>query len=109
MLRIIVRLPTLFAILSGFRGSFSPALPHALVFEDNTETAYFYGLSTEPNQQVLDALHIYDVGKVIDKNKVCKIQIAWTGDGSIASLLINDYCHVIFTLSIDTGSAERLP
>jgi hypothetical protein len=79
-----------------FIDSVSAALPHAVVFEDNTETGYFYALSTYPNQQVLDALHIYDVGKVIDKDRVCKIQVAWTEDGTIASLLINDYCHAIF-------------
>lgn len=79
-----------------FIDSMSPTTPNAVVFENNTETGYFYALPTDPNQQVLDALNIYDVGKVIDKDKVCKIQVAWTEDRTIASLLINDYCHAIF-------------
>ena len=66
-----------------FVDSVSPTLPNSVVFEDNAETGYSYALSTVPSQQVLDALHIYDVGKVIDKDKKCRIQIAWTKDGTI--------------------------
>ncbi|MES2774868.1 MAG: DUF2251 domain-containing protein [Bacteroidota bacterium] len=52
---------------------------------------------------VLDALHVYNDADVIDKDKPSKIQIAWTDDGQIASLLINHYCHAIFDFQNNAG------
>jgi hypothetical protein len=83
--------------------SISPVNNYAVVFEDNQETGYFYAANTEPNLQILDALHIYDVANVIDKEKPCTIQIIWSDDGLIASLLINSYCHAIFDFDKRAG------
>ena len=46
--------------------------------------------------QVLDALHIYNVVDVTDKEKPSNIKIYWSDNGQIAALLINNYCHAIF-------------
>ena len=79
-----------------FFDSGSPSTSFGVTFEDDLTTGYFYAVDTNTDLEILDALHIYDVANIVDKDKPCKIQIAWTDDGQIASLLINDYCHAIF-------------
>jgi hypothetical protein len=76
--------------------SVSPKGTHAVVFEDNEETGYFYAAGTHPDLQVFDALHVYNVVDVADKGKLCKAQIVWSEDGMKAALLINNYCHAVF-------------
>ena len=67
------------------------------------QTGYFYALETKPVQAIVDGLHIYDVANVIDKEKPGKIQLAWSDDGTIASLLINNFCHAIFDFDAKAG------
>jgi hypothetical protein len=86
-----------------FFDSISPTSSFGVTFEDNLETGYFYAVDTKPELKILDALHIYNVSKVVDKDKPCKIQIAWTDDGQIASLIINNYCHAIFDFKAKAG------
>ena len=74
-----------------------------VTFEDDLTTEYFYAVDLDRDLQVLDALHIYNVYDVIDKDKPSKIQIAWSDDGLVASLLINNYCHAIFDFEIKAG------
>ena len=75
----------------------SVAEPFAVAFEDDLETGYFYAYDMSKNDdQILDALHIYDVESVVGKSKPCILQIAWSDDKTIASLLIDTYCHAIF-------------
>jgi hypothetical protein len=88
---------------NSFFDSVSPNGLYGVVFDDNTETGYFYALDIVDEQNILDALHIYNVHDVIDKHKPSKIQIAWTEDGQIASLLINSYCHAIFDFKERAG------
>jgi hypothetical protein len=75
----------------------------AVIFEDNEETGYFYAIETDPDVEILDALHIYNVANIIDKDKPSKIQLVWSDDGTIASLLINDYCHALFDFEKKAG------
>ena len=86
-----------------FFDSVSPTTPFGVTFEDDLTTGYFYAVDTQPDLQILDALHIYNVADIIDKDKPSKIQIAWTDDGQIASLLINNYCHAIFDFKEKAG------
>lgn len=79
-----------------YLSSVSPKGTHAVVFEDNEETGYFYAAETYPNLQVLDALHVYNVADVADKGEPCQAQIAWSEDGLKAALLINSHCHAAF-------------
>ena len=81
-----------------FFDSISPTNSFGVTFEDDLTTGYFYAVDTQPDLQILDALHVYNVADVIDKDKPSKIQITWSDDGEIASLLINNYYHAIFTL-----------
>ncbi len=67
--------------------SASPSTRFAVVFEDDGDTGYFYGLDSSPkDQQVLDALHIYNVRSVTDKHKPSLIRILWSADGLKAAL-----------------------
>jgi len=75
----------------------SPLTQYAVVFEDDGETGYFYGLDrSRKSNPILDALHIYNVKSVIDKDKPSKVQVVWSGDGKKALLVINRYPHAAF-------------
>jgi hypothetical protein len=87
----------------SFVDSISPTSSYAVIFEDDITTGYFYAVDINRNTEVLDALHAYNVADVIDKDKPCIIQIFWTDDGAIASLLINNYCHAIFDFKRKAG------
>ncbi len=68
-----------------------------VVFEDDLNTGYFYALdNSRTDSNILDAVHIYNVADVVDKAKPYTLQIAWTDDKTIVSLLINNYCHAVF-------------
>ncbi|HJY28378.1 MAG TPA: DUF2251 domain-containing protein [Pyrinomonadaceae bacterium] len=85
--------------------STSPITEYGVVFEDDGETGYFYGLDTSRNEgkQILDALHIYNVRSVIDKEKPSQVQIAWSEDGLKAALYINGYPHAVFDFAGKRG------
>lgn len=75
----------------------SPKTNFAVVFEDDGETGYFYGLNPENNEQpILDALHIYNVKDILDKDISVNVEIVWTDDGLKACLRINRFPHAIF-------------
>lgn len=75
----------------------------AVIFEDNCETGYFYAVDCNNDQEILDALHIYNVESVTDKHKASEIKILWTDDSSLALLVINDYCHAVFDFKNKAG------
>lgn len=84
----------------------SPVPPFMVVFEDDGDTGYFYGLSRnfhfddktdqEPENPILDAMHIYNVQDVIDRDIPSEVSIGWSGDGLKSILFINNYPHAIF-------------
>lgn len=74
----------------------SPKTTFAVVFEDDGETGYFYGLNLENTEQpILDALHIYNVKDILD-NVAVNVEIVWTEDGLKSCLQINKFPHAIF-------------
>lgn len=78
----------------------------AVVFEDDGETGYFYALvRSGPNQQheIEDAMHIYDVASVSDRDIPSVFVIGWSRDNRKAVLLINDYPHAVFDFSARRG------
>lgn len=81
----------------------SPTNSYGVTFEDDLTTGYFYAVDTKPDLTLLDAVHIYNVNDIVDKHKPSKLQIEWTDDGLIASLLINNYCHAIFDFKNNAG------
>lgn len=75
----------------------SPVTQYSVVFEDNGETGYLYGLDTaQADQPILDALHIYNVKNVADRSQTSQLRLIWSFDGLKAILLINDYPHAAF-------------
>ena len=91
-----------------FFDSVSPTSSFGVTFEDDLTTGYFYAVDTKPDLQILDALHIYNVADITDKDKPSKIQIAWSDNGKIASLLINGYCHAIFDFENEAGFCRNV-
>ena len=88
----------------AFLDSASGENNYAVVFEDDGTTGYFYALDTSrPDQQILDAMHIYNANNVTDKEKISVAKILWSEDGSQAALLINDYPHAVFDFSGKRG------
>jgi hypothetical protein len=82
----------------------SPITMFAVVFEDDGTTGYFYGLDASNNDSpVLDALHIYNVANISDRNIPSKVQILWSADGLKSALLINDYPHAVFDFQAKRG------
>jgi hypothetical protein len=75
-----------------------------VVFEDDEETGYFYALdmSAEGNQ-IQDALHIYDVMSISDREKPSVVKIGWSTDCQKAILLINDHPHAVFDFEAKQG------
>jgi len=75
----------------------SPKTSFAVIFEDDGETGYFYGLDLENKKQpVLDSLYIYNVKDVLDPNVSVKVEIIWSEDGLKSRLAINDFPHAVF-------------
>ena len=82
----------------------SPSSKYSVVFEDDGETGYLYGVGYIDNQmQILDALQIYNVSQITDRDVVSLFQIFWSHDGLKAVLLINYYAHAVFDFSESRG------
>jgi hypothetical protein len=73
------------------------------VFEDDGETGYFYGLDTRLDESIVDALHVYNVETVQDRDRPSEVEIVWSGDGLSAALLINGYAHAAFDFGARRG------
>jgi hypothetical protein len=82
----------------------SPGGRYSAVFEDDGDTGYFYavGLSRTDNT-ILDAVHIYNVSSVADRDRPSKLLIVWSDDGLKCALMINDYAHAAFDFAARRG------
>jgi hypothetical protein len=82
----------------------SPKSAFGVVFEDDGATGYFYGLDhSKKDNPIVDAMHIYDVQQVKDKEKPSNVEIVWSADGQKAALLINRYPHAVFDFVAKRG------
>ena len=80
-----------------FFESKSPQSTFAVVFEDDGTTGYFYALDLSKQEMpILDAVHIYNVANVTDKERESALEIYWSEDGGQAALAINDHVHAVF-------------
>ena len=74
------------------------------VFEDDGSTGYFYALDTkEADNPIIDALHIYDVESVKDKDEPSEVHIIWSTDGMKVALFINSYPHAVYNFTDEVG------
>jgi len=75
----------------------TPDEARGVVFEDDGETGYFYARDySVPDQLFVDALHIYNVQGVTDRDKSSRAKIIWTRDFTAAALMINLVPHAVF-------------
>jgi hypothetical protein len=82
----------------------SPSAHYGVTFEDNGQTGYFYALDfSRVDNQLVDALHIYNVEQVVDRDKPSVVQLAWSPDGLKAVLLINGHPHAVFDFDARRG------
>jgi hypothetical protein len=77
----------------------------AVVFEDDTDTGYFYALEIDPQtsqQRILDALHIYQVEEE-EKPAAGTLKIIWSTDWLKCALIIDNKCHAVFDFESQGG------
>jgi len=87
-----------------FFESASPEGRYTVVFEDDGQTGYFYALDMDKEgNPIVEALHIYNVASVVDKDISSTLQIVWSADGLKSMLLINDYPHAVFDFEANRG------
>jgi len=85
-------------------GSDSLTQPHSAFFEDDGETGYFYALDlTRSDNMIVDAVQIYNVANVSDRERASYITILWSADGMKCALLINDCPHAAFDFAAKRG------
>jgi len=88
--------------------SVHPLEPIGVMFEDDGDTGYFYGLNFDSKEKdakfkIVDAVHIYDVKNITDSEKPCRFHILWSADGLKTVLMINSYPHAI--INFERGTA----
>lgn len=89
--------------------SMSPRGRYGVVFEDDGQTGYFYaldmGIERTPvaDNPIVEALHIYNVESVLDRDDPSIVQVMWSEDGLKAMLLINDHPHAVFDFEAKRG------
>lgn len=80
---------------------------YMVVFEDDTDTGYFYALeevdAETGSQQILDALHIYNVEEVELPEKPWNLKIIWSKDWLKCALVINGHCQALFDFEHQGG------
>lgn len=82
----------------------SPTANYGVVFEDDGTVGYLYGIELNAgDRDIVDAMQIYNVSSVVDRDVPSTIQIVWSEDGLKAALFINDYPHAVFDFASHTG------
>ncbi|HKU27701.1 MAG TPA: DUF2251 domain-containing protein [Candidatus Sulfotelmatobacter sp.] len=95
---------TLHVGTEAFLASDSPNGRWSTYFEDDGETGYFYAWDLElPDNNILDALHIYNVSTVVDRDRPSIVQIVWSAEGAKCALLINRFPHAMFDFEAKRG------
>lgn len=87
--------------------SASPAGCWAAVFEDDGATGYLYALDLSAQARgenpIQEALHIYNVANVTDRDRESVAGIVWSEDSQKACLLINQYPHAVVDFAAKRG------
>lgn len=82
----------------------------SVMFEDDTETGYFYGAEKAPDTgelRILDMLLIYDVESIDKSEKNATLSIIWSIDWLKCGLVINNYCHAVFDFANQGGYSRH--
>jgi hypothetical protein len=70
------------------------------MFEDDGDTGYFYA---RDGDSIVDAMQLYVVKTVKDRDKSATLQIAWSDDGLKAVVVIDRYPHAVFDFATSRG------
>lgn len=82
----------------------SPTGGLGAVFEDDGETGYFYALDfAAGDNPIQEAMSIYDVAQVVDRQKPSSLVIRWSKDGRRVGLWINGHPHAVFDFVAKRG------
>lgn len=82
----------------------APRGTFAAVFEDDGQTGYFYAVDKSiERDSIRDAVHVYDVAQVTDRDTSSVISIAWSADNQKVVLLINELPQAIFDFQRKQG------
>lgn len=84
----------------------SSTAPHGdyeVMFEDDGSTGYLYALRNRPAPQLLDALHIYNVADIADRDVPVTATIIWNEAGDAAAFVLNGYCHALYDFRQQAG------
>jgi hypothetical protein len=74
----------------------SPTSQFSAVFEDDGDTGYFYACDRAREEGlILDAVHVYNVRNVVDREIDSTAEIMWSEDGLKAALLLNGHPHAV--------------
>ena len=82
------------------RQSDAPEGRYAVVFEDDGDTGYLYGLDSVAqevtSEPIVDALHLYTVANVVDRETAYPVEIRWAKDRNRVGLFIAERCQAVF-------------
>jgi len=93
-----------------FLDSVSPSTQYAVVFEEDGATGYFYALDTSlSGQQIVNAVHVYNVGEGQRAGEVVHLEVVWSADGLRAGLKRNDQLAAALDFSSSTGWQHGKP
>jgi hypothetical protein len=82
----------------------SPSQPFGVFFEDDGATGYLYGVDiNKEGNPIVDALHIYNVENVVDRERPSLLRLVWSNDGLKAAMFLNDYLHAVFDFEAKRG------
>jgi len=82
----------------------SPGGRFSAFFEDEGETGYFYAVDPALTPDaIVDAVQIYSVSNVVDRERPSTASIVWSPDESRCALLINGYPHAVFDFHAKRG------
>ena len=82
----------------------SPDVRYSAFFEDDCAAGYFYALDlSRPDDMILDAVHIYNVKNIVDRDRPSMLCIVWSAEGEKCALLINGYPQAAFDFVAKRG------
>ncbi len=87
----------------------SPDGRYSVVFEDDGDTGFLYALDYSKSEKnpIQEAMSIYDVKSVTDREKPSEVVLVWTSDSRQAALFINSYPHAVFDFGTKRGYSRR--
>lgn len=87
-----------------FAAEDAPGGQYSAVFEDDGETGYFYPFDlARQDNMIRDAIHIYNVASVADKDRPSTLAIVWSKDCLKCALLIDGCPYAAFDFATNRG------